>query len=135
MDFNNIKEKLSDGRSHAMQCIKYIKERNCKTIEELHQQIYSYVLYKYNLFGEVKDVFKLDDLAQMSVAKAIKLSKEQAIEFDNNGSCEGTTSAMNKKVLLLMAIQKELSIKFPMEKTAYITTTKELASAVWQELD
>ena len=47
--------------------------------------------------GEVADVYVLDDLAELSVAKAIKLSKEQAIAYDNKASCDGATSAMNKK--------------------------------------
>mgnify|MGYP000122790064 FL=1 len=38
--------------------------------DELHTYIYDYVLYKYNLFGEVADVYVLDDLAELSVDKS-----------------------------------------------------------------
>ena len=110
MDFSQIKNNLISHREHAQRQIDYIKEHPHMEEHELHTYIYDYVLYKYNLFGEVSDVYVLDDLAELSVAKAIKLSKEQAIAYDNKASCDGATSAMNKKVLLLMAIQKELNI-------------------------
>ena len=69
------------------------------------------------------------------VAKAIKLSKEQAIAYDNKASCDGATSAMNKKVLLLMAIQKELNIKFPLDEVVQIKDTKKLTSVVYRQLN
>ena len=110
MDFSQIKNHLISHREHAQHQIDYIKAHRHMEENELHTYIYDYVLYKYNLFGEVADVYVLDDLAELSVAKAIKLSKEQAIAYDNKASCDGATSAMNKKVLLLMSIHKELII-------------------------
>lgn len=97
MDFSQIKNHLISHREHAQHQIDYIKAHRHMEEDELHTYIYDYVLYKYNLFGEVADVYVLDDLAELSVAKAIKLSKEQAIAYDNKASCDGATSAMNKK--------------------------------------
>lgn len=135
MDFSQIKNNLISHREHAQRQIDYIKEHPHMEERELHTYIYDYVLYKYNLFGEVSDVYVLDDLAELSVAKAIKLSKEQAIAYDNKASCDGATSAMNKKVLLLMAIQKELNIKFPLDEVVRIKDTKKLTSVVYRQLN
>lgn len=135
MDFSQIKNHLISHREHAQHQIDYIKAHPCMEEDELHTYIYDYVLYKYNLFGEVSDVYVLDDLAELSVAKAIKLSKEQAIAYDNKASCDGATSAMNKKVLLLMAIQKELNIKFPLDEVVQIKDTKKLTSVVYRQLN
>ncbi len=135
MDFSQIKNHLISHREHAQHQIDYIKAHRHMEEDELHTYIYDYVLYKYNLFGEVADVYVLDDLAELSVAKAIKLSKEQAIAYDNKASCDGATSAMNKKVLLLMAIQKELNIKFPLDEVVQIKDTKKLTSAVYRQLN
>ena len=134
MDFSQIKNHLISHREHAQHQIDYIKAHRHMEEDELHTYIYDYVLYKYNLFGEVADVYVLDDLAELSVAKAIKLSKEQAIAYDNKASCDGATSAMNKKVLLLMAIQKELNIKFPLDEVVQIKDTKKLTSVVYRQL-
>ena len=135
MDFSQIKNHLISHREHAQHQIDYIKAHRHMEEDELHTYIYDYVLYKYNLFGEVADVYVLDDLAGLSVAKAIKLSKEQAIAYDNKASCDGATSAMNKKVLLLMAIQKELNIKFPLDEVVQIKDTKKLTSVVYRQLN
>lgn len=135
MDFSQIKNHLISHREHAQHQIGYIKAHRHMEEDELHTYIYDYVLYKYNLFGEVSDVYVLDDLAELSVAKAIKLSKEQAIAYDNKASCDGATSAMNKKVLLLMAIQKELNIKFPLDEVVQIKDTKKLTSVVYRQLN
>lgn len=135
MDFSQIKNHLISHREHAQHQIDYIKAHRHMEEDELHTYIYDYVLYKYNLFGEVSDVYALDDLAELSVAKAIKLSKEQAIAYDNKASCDGATSAMNKKVLLLMAIQKELNIKFPLDEVVQIKDTKKLTSVVYRQLN
>ena len=135
MDFSQIKNHLISHREHAQHQIDYIKAHRHMEEDELHTYIYDYVLYKYNLFGEVSDVYVLDDLAELSVAKAIKLSKEQAIAYDNKASCDGATSAMNKKVLLLMAIQKELNIKFPLDEVVQSKDTKKLTSVVYRQLN
>ena len=135
MDFSQIKNHLISHREHAQHQIDYIKAHRHMEEDELHTYIYDSVLYKYNLFGEVADVYVLDDLAELSVAKAIKLSKEQAIAYDNKASCDGATSAMNKKVLLLMAIQKELNIKFPLDEVVQIKDTKKLTSVVYRQLN
>lgn len=135
MDFSKIKNNLISHREHAQRQIDYIKEHPHMEESKLHTYIYDCVLYKYNLFGEVSDVHILDDLAELSVAKALKLSKEQAIAYDNKASCDGATSAMNKKVLLLMAIQRELGIKFPLDQIAQIKDTKQLAAVVHQQLN
>lgn len=135
MDFSQIKNHLISHREHAQHQIDYIKAHRHMEEDELHTYIYDYVLYKYNLFGEVADVYVLDDLAELSVAKAIKLSKEQAIAYDNKASCDGATSAMNKKVLLLMAIQKELNIKFPLDEVVQIKDTKKFTSVVYRQLN
>jgi hypothetical protein len=86
------------------------------------------------LYGTVDDVFSLNKLSELSVARAIRLSEEGIKKIDNPATCEGTTSAMNKKVLLLMAIQKELNFKYPIEIIANIETTMDLADAVYKAL-
>ena len=135
MNFSDMKSRLMDHQARAQTEITYIKEHPGLSREELHEHIYEYVLFKYNLSGEVKEVFQLSELADLSVAKAIRLSREQSVAYDNKASCDGATSAMNKKVLLLMAIQRELGIQFPLDQTAGITTTWRLAEVVKEQLE
>ena len=60
-------------------------------VSKLHEYLYDYVLYKYNLFGDAVDTCSLNELAEFSVAIALKLSKVMAIAFDNKGTCDGAT--------------------------------------------
>ena len=100
----------------------------------LHEDLYPYILCKYSLWGDETDVYDLNELAQLSVAKTIKLTSEEAVRKDSSASCEGTTSAMKKKVLLLINMQKELDFAFPAGSTGKLTDTKKIADAVGEIL-
>ncbi|MCU6761179.1 Uncharacterised protein [uncultured Roseburia sp.] len=100
--------------------------------QSLHEILYQFILCKYSLYGICHDIYSLDTLAQMSVAKTIQMTGKDAFKADSKASCEGTTSAMNKKILLLMAIQKLMGISFPREVTAKLTDTKLIARAVFE---
>ena len=103
--------------------------------EALHQDLYGFILSKYILLGDITDIYDLTELAELSVAKTIRLPKEDSQQLDGAHSCEGTTSAMNKKVLLLMALQKGLNIKFSAQNTADLTDTRLIAQEVWNLLN
>ena len=91
--------------------------------------------WEYILLGDVTDIYDLTELAELSVAKATQMPKKDSKQLDGAHSCEGTTSAMNKKVLLLMALQKGLNIKFSAQNTANLTDTRLIAQEVWKLLN
>lgn len=109
-----------------------LKNTKYESAEALHEDLYGFVLAKYLLTGDVNDIYDLTELAELSVAKSIKLTKVNAFKADSAHSCEGTTSAMNKKVLLMMALQKQLEIRFPLEISAELTTTRLLSEEVFK---
>ena len=86
--------------------MKKMQSLSYPTWETLHEDLYGFILSKYILLDDVTDVYNLTELAELSVAKTIRMPKEESRQLDGAHSCEGTTSAMNKKVLLLMALQK-----------------------------
>lgn len=122
-------------RQQAAEYMQEIKHADFKDEKELHTLLYPYILCKYSLLGDCQEIYDLDTLAELSVAKAIRLTKTDAFKADSSASCEGTTSAMNKKVLLLMAIQRELGIRFPREITAELTDTRKIADAVYRQME
>ena len=126
------KSKLLMYREKAEQFLEKMKTTEYDSEDTLHEDLYAFVLCKYLLYGDdLGQMFSLDDLAEKSVAKTIQMTGQDAFKADSKVSCEGTTSAMNKKVLLLMALQRELGIKFRLSKTADLTDTKKLASEVF----
>lgn len=114
--------------------MKKLQSLSYPTWETLHEDLYGFILSKYILLGDVTDVYNLTELAELSVAKTIRMPKEESRQLDSAHSCEGTTSAMNKKVLLLMALQKGLGIKFLPDTTADLTDTRQIAQEVWHLL-
>ena len=118
----------------SVEYMKKMQSLSYPTWETLHEDLYGFILSKYILLGDVTDVYNLTELAELSVAKTIRMPKEESRQLDGAHSCEGTTSAMNKKVLLLMALQKGLGIKFLPATTADLTDTRQIAQEVWHLL-
>ena len=118
----------------SVEYMKKMQSLSYPTWETLHEDLYGFILSKYILLGDVTDVYNLTELAELSVAKTIRMPKEESRQLDGAHSCEGTTSAMNKKVLLLMALQKCLGIKFLPDTTADLTDTRQIAQEVWHLL-
>ena len=119
----------------SVEYMKKMQSLSYPTWETLHEDLYGFILSKYILLGDVTDVYNLTELAELSVAKTIRMPKEESRQLDGAHSCEGTTSAMNKKVLLLMALQKGLNIKFSAQNTANLTDTRLIAQEVWKLLN
>ena len=122
---------------YQQKSVEYMKKMQLlsyPTWETLHEDLYGFILSKYILLGDLTDVYNLTELAELSVAKTIQMPKEESRQLDGAHSCEGTTSAMNKKVLLLMALQKGLGIKFLPDTTADLTDTRQIAQEVWHLL-
>lgn len=61
----------------------------------------------------------------------MKVSKELVEEFDTAQSCDGATSAMAKKVILFMNIERELNIQIPAEQSAKNITLEQLIALIW----
>ena len=118
----------------SVEYMKKMQSLSYPTWETLHEDLYGFILSKYILLGDVTDVYNLTELAELSVAKTIRMPKEESRQLDGAHSCEGTTSAMNKKVLLLMALQKGLGINFLPDTTADLTDTRQIAQEVWHLL-
>lgn len=118
----------------SVEYMKKMQSLSYPTWETLHEDLYGFILSKYILLGDVTDVYNLTELAELSVAKTIRMPKEESRQLDGAHSCEGTTSAMNKKVMLLMALQKGLGIKFLPDTTADLTDTRQIAQEVWHLL-
>ena len=55
-------------------------------------------------------------------------------EFDTAKSCDGATSAMAKKVLLFMTIERELGLQLPALETARVKTLEDIAQLVYRTM-
>lgn len=94
----------------------------------------SFVLHRYMLSDESGLPDDFDALTELSLSQSMKISPELVKEFDLAKSCDGATSAMAKKVLLFMTIQRELGIELPAMETARLKSLLQLADLAWSEM-
>ena len=105
------------------------------TYEILHEELYRYILVKFLLTDAdrpANDSFA--DLTELSLAKSMKVSPALVEEFDTARSCDGATSAMAKKVLLYLAIQRALDIELPARESARARTMHDVSRMVWNTM-
>ncbi len=123
----DLKEKLLASRAAAREQVPAIKA--AKTVEELHGCLRRYVLAKYLLEDDGED--RLDELTGMSVAQAAKLDRRLLEDVDTSQECTGSTSVMRKRVLLLMAMQKDFEVELDPGLAAEAATLRDLARMVF----
>lgn len=92
----------------------------------------SYILHKFLLEESDCQTDDFQELIALSLSKSMHISKELVAEFDRAKTCDGATSAMAKRILLLMSIQKKLGIQLPADEAAAVKTLTQLTELVWR---
>jgi hypothetical protein len=134
-DRSHIRELLLHSRQAAARQMELIHTQRPLTYAYLHEHLFQYVLDKYML--QRKDCppdESFNDLAERSLAGSMKISRDLVEEFDTARSCDGATSVMAKKVLLFLAIQRDLDIELPARESAQIKTMEDMTRMVWHTM-
>lgn len=131
----DLKQLIITSRSEAMHHIDNIKHSMHLTPNYLLYELSEYIRCKYLLEHKDMTTDNFTELTKISMAKSMKISKDLVEEFDMAKSCDGVSSLMAKKVLLLMSIQKSLGIKLPGDKIAESETLSDICIIVWDALN
>ena len=126
-----IKRMLTQSRKHAQEQIDRLKDNGTISFGELNSCITAYIQAKFMLKPEECEGVDFQELSELSLAKSMKLSPDLVKEFDTARSCAGATSAIAKKTLLYMSIEKSLGIELAAEKTPKVHTFEEFSMLVW----
>ena len=127
-----IREMLLRSRKAAQEHMDRIKGAAPLTRGLLREALSHYILSKYMLDGVDCGTENFNALTELSLSRSMKVSKELGKEFDLAKSCDGATSAMAKKVLLFLNIQRELGLEIPAEESAKDITLTQLADLIWE---
>jgi hypothetical protein len=136
----HIKELILEAQKKAAVHALSVRHQVPLTKAFLYEALRRYIMCKYLLedgdciSGEDCFCESLDALAERSLAKSLSISKDLVQEFDIARSCAGGSSAMTKKVLLLLAIQRDFYIYLPTEGTGRIKTITDLSELVWDAM-
>ena len=133
-DTEHIREMILDAKRLAAADMAEIRARDALSFDFFAEKLRDFVLHKYHLPTDAPLPENFSALTELSLSNSMKISPELVKEFDLAKSCDGASSAMAKKVLLFMAIQRELGIELPAMATARITTIRELALLAWNEM-
>lgn len=105
------------------------------TFESFREHLRSFVMLKFAL--EPSDLEQTDDLgelAQASISKALKISKDLVADYEAGENCEGATSSDVKRTLLLVKIQKSLAVSLSLQELMQIETLEDIVRQVWPHL-
>ena len=133
-DTDSIKELILSSKRVAAEDMAAIQAQQPLTKAFFARKLRDFVLHKYMLSPEMELPENFSALTELSLSRSMKISPELVKEFDLAKSCDGASSAMAKKVLLFMAIQRELGIQLPAMASARITTIHDLAELAWNEM-
>ena len=129
-----VRDTLLRSRTESRRQIERIYAAEPLGLPLLSDCLRSYVLARYLLTPEEAEGVDFQALAELSLAKSVKLSPELVKEFDTARSCAGATSAMVKKTLLYLSIQKELHIELDAPKTPKVHSFEDFSRLVWDAM-
>lgn len=133
-DYAQIRELLLCARKREAEHLARIRAAVPLTREMLQKELRQYILSKYMLTGVDCGTDNFNELTELSLSRSMKVSKDLVKEFDTAKSCDGATSAMAKKVLLFMNIEKVLEIQIPAEQSAKNITLTQLLGLIWEAM-
>lgn len=102
--------------------------------DAMYPLIRAYVCQKFWLFDGEEETDVIEELADISTERIAELKEGGLVLLERSGTCSSVTSAVTKKTLLLMALQKSLGILIE-HPAAKITTLGELTYAVLEGLE
>ena len=126
-----IKEMLIEAQKRSAEQVVLIKGQVPLTKDFFHKSLRNYILCKFMLDEEECTSDNLDEITEISLAKSAGISKELVQDLDIAKTCSGGSSAMTKKVLLFLAIQKDFDVHLPTEGTGNVRTLSDLSELVW----
>ena len=103
----------------------------------MEQLVERFVLAKFRLTQEEAAPAhgNIEELAELSLAKLLRIAPELVAKEDRPANCDGADSATVKQALMLMALKKELGVEFDGFRAALCTDVPQLAVLLWKTLE
>lgn len=126
---------LLRSRKESQQHMDAICQAQPLTYALLNRELRQYILVKFLLTeSDVPADDSFDAVVEKSLANSMHIHPALVEEFDTAKSCDGATSAMAKKVLLYMSMEKALGIRLPALESARVKTMADISQMVYRTL-
>ena len=134
MTRGDIKERILKGKQESGRYARQILDAAQITYEEFHRLFMLYMCDKFLLSPSEITTDNFYRICELSAKKNAKLSHGEADPAELASKCGGATTAMNKKVLFVMALKREFNISFEPEESAAIDTFTQLSLKVYEKI-
>lgn len=128
------KEMILSSKKAAAEHIANIQNAPEPDRDLVQREVRAYIMAKFHLTEEDCTTDNFSQLAEISLSKSMKISRELVKMYDLARSCDGVSSHTAKMVLLFMALQKDLKIRFQPMETAEAETLEDIGDLVWKEI-
>lgn len=122
-----IKDVLRDADAHAAAVAEELLELEAPEPEPVAALLCIYIGFKYLLPGQVSPGDTLEELGRRSLEQ-VRRSGNTVAGMDVLPHCGSASSATHKKILLLLALQRELGVKIEPRQGADCETVAQLAA-------
>lgn len=130
MDYD---EELKKYRTRAEEILRLLKEQQKFTQEEFEKILRNYTMARF-LLPEDTGGNEIDSLAAASIARIYQIPAEKLMQTDKPSGCTYATSVSDKKVLLILSLQKALGVKLDSAQTVKIKTLTQLSKCLWERI-
>ncbi|MCD7864836.1 MAG: hypothetical protein LUG54_02205 [Clostridiales bacterium] len=130
----DIKEQILSRKKSALHYAGFILKKKNLTYEEFDRAFTAYLCDKFMLEPSEINTDDFYEICQISADKAANLPKGALDASELASKCGGATTAMNKKVLFLLAVNREYGIEIKAEESVRIETFSELKELVYEKI-
>ncbi len=130
-----IKDKILQQKKDSQLYVKMIREgRKSLSRETFGKLFLQYMCAKFLLEPEEITTDNFYEICQISAEKAAKRPHGELDAAESASKCGGATTAMNKKILFLLAVNREYGIKVTAEDSVQIDTFTQLCDCVYKKI-
>lgn len=128
-----LEERYEAAEREAKQIAERLNARAVPSFAEFEAEVHSYIRTRMLLEPEDEMVDSLNALGQMNLARALGVSVPDLSRMDMEAKCGGTSAVMTKKILLIMALNRDLGVKITPEAAADTTKLSDLVSQLYEQ--
>ena len=130
----DIKNKILQLKESAQECADSILEQPDLSYEAFDRLFTRYLYNKFMLQPQEVVTDNFYEICQLSADKASHLPKGMLDAAELASKCGGATTAMNKKVLFFLAVNRELQVEINAEESVAVDTFTQLKQLVYSKL-
>ena len=136
MDRNRraIRERILNSRKQAERAAAELHAAEHISKDILHECLMDYVLSKFSLSRDQCNTESFNEITELSIEKSLEISKELLQDFEAAKSCDGVTTAIAKKTLLFLAIERDFEVELSAIATARIVNMGDFTEVVWSAM-